>query len=146
MTLYNKPILGKFGIRSACSKRMAFGICADTKKECFDELKNHIGYYDTLKYRWFASPWYEDDIKEQENFEQEMIEFKENQKKERIEKKEKAKFIKNNLDNLKDEYIEKFKKSFLSYDGAYRNIREAYTVLKQWLSMTNRVKELKQDD
>ena len=58
---------------------------------------------------------------------------------------EKAKFIKNNLDNLKDEYIEKFNKSFLSYDGTYYNIRSAYTTLKQWLSMPNRVKEFKND-
>ena len=59
---YTKPIIGKFGIRSRITKKMAFGICADTKRECKTALIYKIGYWESQRYRWQVSQWRKSDL------------------------------------------------------------------------------------
>ena len=145
MSSYNPPVLGKIGLRSSDSKKMAFGICCDTEKEARDELRNGIGW-DAVKWRLKTDSWNKADMKEYEDYLQEMKAVREKQELVRKEKREKALFIKANINKLKDEYIEKFNKSFTDRDRkTYHNVRSAYNVLNEWLKMPERVKE-QQDD
>lgn len=61
--IYNKPILGKCGVRSKISKKMAFGICCDCARECKSELIKKIGFWESQKYRWQYDNWNKNDIK-----------------------------------------------------------------------------------
>lgn len=145
MASYNPPIVGKVGVRSGVSKNMVFGICCDTKKEALAELSNRIGR-DSFKWRWKTDSWSKADMKGYEAYKQEMKELREQQELDRKEKREKALFIRANIDKLKEEYIERFNKSFMYSDrSSYYNVRSAYTTLNQWLKMPERVKE-QQDD
>lgn len=60
---YTKPIIGKFGIRCRITKRMWFGICADTRRECKTVLFHKIGFWESQNRRWQVSQWNENDIK-----------------------------------------------------------------------------------
>ena len=60
--VYDKPILGKCGIRSKVSKKMAFGICCDYAREYKQELIKKIGYWESEKYRWMYSNWSQKDL------------------------------------------------------------------------------------
>ena len=145
MSSYNPPVLGKIGLRSSVSKKMAFGICCDTKKEARDELRNAIGW-DAAKWRFKTASWNKADMKEYEDYLQELKAVREKQELDRKEKREKALFIKANINKLKDEYIEKFNKSFTDRDRkTYHNVRSAYNVLNEWLKMPERVKEQHDD-
>ena len=140
MTSYNPPIVGKVGVRSGVSKKMAFGICCDTKKEALDELRSRIGW-DSAKWRWKTDSWSKADMKDYEEYKQEMKELRERQELDRKEKREKALFIRANIDKLKEEYIEKFNKSFMYTDRkTYHNVRGAYHTLNEWLKMPERLK------
>ena len=141
MASYNPPVVGKIGVRSGVSKKLAFGICCDSKKEALAELRSRIGR-DSLKWRWKTASWNKEDLKQYEEYKQEMKELKEEQEVDRREKREKAIFIRNNIDKLTDEYKEKFEKSFV-YEGEtkYHHVRSAYTTLNQWLERPERVKE-----
>lgn len=140
MVSYNPPIVGKVGIRSGVSKKMAFGICCDTKKEALAELRSRIGW-DSAKWRWKTVSWSKADMKDYEDYKQEMKELREQQELDRKEKREKALFIKANIDKLKDEYIEKFNKYFMcSGRKTYHNVRSAYHTLNEWLKMPERLK------
>jgi len=107
---YNPPAKGKFGIYSALSKRKVFGICCDTKKECFDELKKHIGY-DAQKYRWKCSLWTDSDLQAHFQQKEEYKDFIENRKLEVQKLKENKKYIAENLHKLSENQLEKFKSS-----------------------------------
>ena len=140
MSSYNPPIVGKVGVRSGVSKKMAFGICCDTKKEALDELRNRIGW-DSVKWRWKTDSWGNADIKEYEEYKREMKELREQQELDRKEKREKVLFIKANIDKLKEEYIERFNNTFMFSDRkSYYNVRSAYHTLNEWLKTPERLK------
>lgn len=141
MSSYNPPIVGKVGVRSGVSKKMVFGICCDTKKEALAELRSRIGW-DSVKWRWKTDSWSKADMNDYEDYRQEMKELRKQQKLDRKEKREKAIFIRANIDKLKEEYIERFNKSFIDSDrSCYYNVRSAYHTLNKWLKMPERLKE-----
>ena len=79
MASYDPPIVGKVGVRSGVSKKMAFGICCDTKKEALDKLRKRIGW-DSAKWRWKTDSWNKADIKDYEEYENQISELIENYK------------------------------------------------------------------
>lgn len=86
--------------------------------------------------------WSKADMKDYEDYKQEMKELRKQQELDRKEKREKAIFIRANIDKLKEEYIERFNKSFMYSDGSsYYNVRSAYHTLNKWLKMPERLKE-----
>lgn len=140
MSSYNPPIVGKVGVRSGVSKKMAFGICCDTKKEALDELRNRIGW-DSVKWRWKTDSWSKADMKEYEEYKREIKIFRMQQESERKLKRQIVSYIKVNIDKLKDEYIEKFNNTFMFSDRkSYYNVRSAYHTLNEWLKMPERLK------
>lgn len=143
MSSYNPPIVGKVGVRSGVSKKMAFGICCDTKKEALDELRNRIGW-DSAKWRWKTDSWSNADMKDYEDYKREMKVFRMQQESERKLKRKLVSYIKANITKLKDEYIEKFNKIFMIYmfsdRKCYYNVRTAYHTLNEWLKMPERLK------
>lgn len=136
MTSYKIPLKGKLGIRSGVSKKMVFGICCDSKKECMNELRLHIGYYDSLKWRWHTSQWNNDDLVDYQKYLKEMKELREAQKEDFRYRKECAKYVNENKHRLKDEYLKRLDESAINIKVKKRN-------LEQWLSMPDRVKEIK---
>lgn len=134
MTIYKQPILGKLGIRSGVSGNMCFGICCDSKKECNSELQAHVGYYDSLKWRWHTSTWSEKDLKRHQEYLETKREMRKAQQEERQLRKECAKWVNENKHKLKDEYIKKL-------DNSSANIKVKKEMLTQWLSIPDRVKE-----
>lgn len=141
MASYNPPIVGKVGVRSGVSKKMAFGICCDTKKEALDKLRKRIGW-DSAKWRWKTDSWSKADIKDYEEYKHELKIFRMQQESERKLKRQLVSYIKANITKLKDEYIEKFNKTFMFSDGSvYYNIKSAYHTLNKWLKMPERLKE-----
>ncbi len=144
MASYDPPIVGKVGVRSGVSKKMAFGICCDTKKEALDKLRKRIGW-DSAKWRWKTDSWNKADIKDYEEYKHELKIFKMQQESERKLKRKLVSYIKANITKLKDEYIEKFNKTFMIYmfddKKGYYNVRSAYHTLNKWLEMPERLKE-----
>lgn len=134
MTSYKTPVKGKFGVRSGVSGKMAFGICCDSKKECMSELSAHVGYYDSLKWRWHVSQWNDEDLSYHQKYIEEMMKMREAKKEEWRYRKECAKWVNENKHKLKDEYIKKI-------DESEQGIKIKMSWLKQWLSMPNRLKE-----
>lgn len=140
MSSYNPPIVGKVGVRSGVSKKMAFGICCDTKKEALAELRGRIGW-DSAKWRWKTDSWNKADIKEYEEYKRELKVFRMQQESERKLKRKLVTYIKANINKLKDEYIERFNKTFMFSDKkSYYNVRSAYHTLNKRLKMPERLK------
>ncbi len=134
MTIYSEPLKGKLGIRSGVSGNMVFGICCDSKKECLSELRGHIGYYDSLKWRWHTSQWNDRDMEAYQEYLETKREMRKAQQEERQLRKECAKWVNENKHKLKDEYIKKL-------DNSSANIKVKKEMLTQWLSIPDRVKE-----
>lgn len=135
MTVYKTPIKGKLGIRSGVSKRMCFGICCDSKKECMEELRGSVGYYDSLKWRFHVSTWGDEDMRQHEEFLKARAEERAERKKEREYRKECFKWVEENKILLKDEFLKRLE------EKSWINIKVKREALKQWLSMPERRKE-----
>ena len=134
MSSYKHPVKGKLGIRSGVSKRMCFGICCDSKKECREELQNHVGYYDSLKYRFHISEWSDNDLQEHQKYLEEKIEQKKEKQKEFAYRKECGEWVNEHKYFLKDEWLDKFENLI------FQNIKVRKHVLEQWLQNPNRIK------
>ena len=147
MTVYKKPILGKYGIRSHVSNNLVFGICCDTALECWEQLEKHMEYWDTQKYRWFISQWCEKDIEEQKDFIKKKKKEKREKQKEReikeIKMKEYLTFMHNNIDKLKEEYAQKIK--FYNKINYFSLLAIEYYKLKEWLKIPERLNEVEND-
>lgn len=135
MASYKEPVKGKLGIRSHISKRMCFGICCDTKKECLDELRDRVGYYDSFKYRFHTSSWSESDMLQHQEYLKEMAEWRKSQREERKYRKECAKWINEHKSLLKEEFLERLE------NKSWINVKVKKEALKMWLTMPERVKE-----
>lgn len=151
MAIYKNPVLGKYGIRSGVSKNLVFGICCDTALECWEQLDKHMGYWDTQKYRWFISQWYEDDIKEQEEFIEEKKEERRKRKEEKRERerlrKEHIQLILDNMNKLDNEQLAKFNNKHQSKvdnipDLDYRDVAYMWSHLKSLLKISEPKKEV----
>jgi hypothetical protein len=108
MVVHKEPTLGKMGVFSQVSKSFVFGICCDSKKECLEELGNHIGFYDKLKYRWSCKAWTEIAIFEWKEQRKEHEEFINERKKQIEQMKINEKFIRDNLHKLTEKQQEKY--------------------------------------
>lgn len=133
--IYKIPVKGKYGIRSGVSKRMCFGICCDSKKECRDKLKNKVGYYDSLKYRFIVSQWSDSDLEEHKKFLEEKKKKKEDKRKEMTYRKECHTWVEEHKCQLNDEWFYKFEA------GYYPNIKVKKSALEQWLNKPERIKK-----
>lgn len=131
--IYNQPLKGKLGMKSAVSKNMVFAICCDTKKECLDLLYSRISYYDRLKYRWRCVPWDDKDIEKYNENKQEYKEYL-NYKKEQINLlKQNKQFVKENLNKLTESQKEKFIHSG-RYPVNLHNHKDAICLMENILS------------
>lgn len=113
-------------------------------KKALPELRGRIGW-DSAKWRWKTDSWNKADIKDYEEYKHELKIFKMQQESERKLKRKLVSYIKANITKLKDEYIEKFNKTFMIYmyddKKGYYNVRSAYHTLNKWLKMPERLKE-----
>lgn len=133
--IYKNPVKNKYGIRSGISKRMCFGICCDSKKECRDQLKSKVGYYDSLKYRFVVSQWGENDLEEHQKYLKDREEEREDKRKEAAYRKECFKWVEENKIRLNEEWLAKFEAK------SYQNIKVKKSSLEQWLLKPERVEK-----
>lgn len=140
MASYKNPLLGKYGIRSSISKSMCFGICCDSKKECREELRSKVGYYDSLKYRFVVSEWYQNDLDEYQKYLKDREEEREYRRKDQEYRKECFKWVKENKKRLNEEWLTKFETK------TYQNIKVKRSALEQWLLKPERLKEMEKEN
>lgn len=52
----NEKQVSKVGIWSKVSKQFVFGIAEANAKDAYRKLRERVGHYDALKYRWVCRP------------------------------------------------------------------------------------------